>query len=72
MTALVDTDVLIDILRGTVAAQSWLASTPMTTFAIPSVVAMELVMGCRNQVELRRRAQLHPQDGRIRLYWRTA
>ena len=58
MTALVDTDVLIDILRGTAAAQSWLASTPTTTFAIPGVVAMELVMGCRNQVELRRVQQL--------------
>jgi predicted nucleic acid-binding protein len=58
MTALVDTDVLIDILRGTAAAQNWLASTPTTTFAIPGVVAMELVMGGRNQVELRRVQQL--------------
>lgn len=54
MTTMVDTDVLIDILRGTPAAQTWLAATPTTAFAIRSVVAMELVMGCRNQVELRR------------------
>jgi hypothetical protein len=53
MTALVDTDVLIDILRGTPAAQAWLASTPTTAFAIPGVVAMELVKGCHSQAELR-------------------
>ena len=54
MTALVDTDVLIDILRGTPAAQAWLASVPTTSFEIPGIVAMELVIGCRNQVELQR------------------
>ena len=53
MTALVDTDVLVDILRGTPAAQAWLASVPTTAFAIPGVVAMELVVGCRDQVELK-------------------
>jgi predicted nucleic acid-binding protein len=35
MTALVDTDVLVDILCGTPAAQAWLASVPTTAFAIP-------------------------------------
>src|SRR5947208_936239 len=54
MTVLVDTDVLIDILRGTSAAQAWLTTIPATTFHIPGVVAMELVMGCRNQGELQR------------------
>ena len=54
MIALVDTDVLIDILRGTPAAHAWLTSMPATTFAIPGVVAMELLIGCRNQAELRR------------------
>jgi predicted nucleic acid-binding protein len=54
MTALLDTDVLVDILRGTPAAQAWLASVPTATFAIPGVVAMELVVGCRNQMELQR------------------
>ena len=57
MTALVDTDVLIDILRGTPAAQAWLASTPTTRFEVPGVVAMELLMGCHNQAELRRVGQ---------------
>ncbi len=52
MSALIDTDVLIDILRGTPAAQAWLARSAATAFQIPGVVAMELVMGCRNQAEL--------------------
>ena len=54
MTALIDTDVLIDILRGTPPAQAWLISMPATTFAIPGMVAIELLIGCRNQPELRR------------------
>jgi hypothetical protein len=54
VNALIDTDVLIDILRGTPAAQAWLARSAATAFQIPGVVAMELVMGCRNQAELRR------------------
>ena len=54
MSALIDTDVLIDILRGTPVAQAWLARSAATAFQIPGVVAMELVMGCRNQAELRR------------------
>ncbi len=54
MNALIDTDVLIDILRGTPAAQAWLARSAATAFQIPGVVAMELMMGCRNQAELRR------------------
>jgi predicted nucleic acid-binding protein len=54
VNALVDTDVLIDILRGTSAARAWLASTPATAFDIPSIVGMELLVGCRDQTELRR------------------
>ncbi len=54
VSALLDTDVLIDILRGTPAAQAWLARSAATAFQIPGVVVMELVMGCRNQTELRR------------------
>jgi predicted nucleic acid-binding protein len=54
VSALIDTDVLIDILRGTPAAQAWLARSSATAFQIPGIVAMELLMGCRNQTELRR------------------
>lgn len=54
MNALLDTDVIIDVLRGNPNAQSWLASTSATIFAIPGVTPMELIMGCRNQGELYR------------------
>ena len=49
---LVDTDVLIECLRGSVTARNWLQGAPKETFGIPGVVAMELLMGCRNQPDL--------------------
>ena len=53
MTALLDTDVLIDCLRGVEAATDWLAASPDQRFEVPGIVAMELVAGCRNQRELK-------------------
>lgn len=49
---LIDTDVLIDCLRGSPAAKTWLTSFQKEALGIPGVVAMELMMGCRNQSEL--------------------
>lgn len=49
---LVDTDVLIECLRGSIAAGKWLATVESDLFGIPGIVAVELVMGCRNQNEL--------------------
>lgn len=48
---LLDTDVLIDCLRGVASATNWIASASDETFSIPGIVAMELVVGCRNQAE---------------------
>src|SRR6266446_1978279 len=53
---LVDTDVLVDCLRGTAPAKEWLARASAEVLGIPGVVAMELVIGCRNQGELHRKA----------------
>jgi predicted nucleic acid-binding protein len=50
---LIDTDVLIEVLRGSRDAKAWLDSLQRGAFQIPGIVAMELVMGCRNQAELR-------------------
>jgi predicted nucleic acid-binding protein len=50
---LVDTDVLVECLRGSVAAANWLRSQLKETFRIPGIVAMELVIGARNQDDLR-------------------
>jgi predicted nucleic acid-binding protein len=49
---LVDTDVLVECLRGSIAARNWLEAYPKETFAVPGAVAMELVIGCRNQADL--------------------
>ncbi|HLG57927.1 MAG TPA: type II toxin-antitoxin system VapC family toxin [Vicinamibacterales bacterium] len=49
---LVDTDVLVDCLRGTEAARQWFERSSKELLGIPGVVAMELVIGCRNRTEL--------------------
>ncbi|MCS6909268.1 MAG: hypothetical protein NZM11_01680 [Anaerolineales bacterium] len=54
MIALLDTDVLIDCLRGTPAARSWLSSNAAQSFQVPGIAAMELLMGCNNQADLER------------------
>jgi len=52
MTVFLDTDVLVDCLRGTASAQGWLERTAADTFQVPGIVAMELLMGCQNQADL--------------------
>jgi predicted nucleic acid-binding protein len=51
---LVDTDVLVDCLRGTIPAQQWLKQLAQQPFAVPAVAAMELLMGCRDRADLER------------------
>jgi predicted nucleic acid-binding protein len=54
MTILLDTDVLVDCLRGTTAAQAWLERAAEEAFQVPGVAAMELLMGCHDQTDLQR------------------
>lgn len=54
MITFLDTDVLIDCLRGTSSAQEWLTRAASEAFQVPGIVAMELVMGCQNQADLQR------------------
>jgi predicted nucleic acid-binding protein len=42
---LVDTDVLVDCLRGTSPAKAWLQDASAEVLGIPGVVAMELIIG---------------------------
>ena len=49
---LVDTDVLVDCLRGTPPAKAWLERASAEVLGIPGVVAMELLIGCRNRAEI--------------------
>ncbi len=48
-----DTDVLIDFQRGLPAAAAWLRDDATQRVALPGIVAMELVVGCRNKDDLR-------------------
>jgi len=52
MTALLDTDVLIDVLRGVKEAQAWLQSHANQALIVPGIVAMELLVGCKNRIEI--------------------
>ena len=54
MTVLLDTDVLIDCLRGSVPAREWLELHASEAFQVPGIVAMELLAGCRDQADCRR------------------
>lgn len=54
MTArLVDSDVLIDVLRGLAPATAWLGAQPEAP-VVPGFVAMELLQGCERADDLRR------------------
>lgn len=51
---LCDTDVMVDILRGQAVALAWLASISTETIALPGIVMMELIQGCRTKAEQQR------------------
>lgn len=50
---LLDTDVMVDILRGHAPALAWLESVQDEAIVLPGFVAMELIQGCTNQRDLR-------------------
>jgi len=49
---LLDSDIMIDFLRKYPPAISWLSSLGEEEIALPGYVAMELMQGCRNKLEL--------------------
>ncbi len=51
---LVDTDVLVDVLRGHPAATEWLESLENEEIILSGFVAAELVQGCLNREDQRR------------------
>jgi predicted nucleic acid-binding protein len=63
---LLDTDVMIDILRGHPPATAWLNGLATSPVGLPGLVAMELIQGCRNLVEQQR---LERQLQRFLHYW---
>jgi predicted nucleic acid-binding protein len=49
---LLDSDIVIDFLRKYPPAISWLSSLGDEEIALPGYVAMELMQGCKNKLEL--------------------
>ena len=61
---LLDTDVMVDILRGYEPAKIWLESTQ--EIGLPGLVAMELIQGCQNAKE---QMQLQKALQTYQFYW---
>ncbi|MBC7293592.1 MAG: PIN domain-containing protein, partial [Thermoleophilia bacterium] len=66
MMVILDTDVMIDLLRGHPPAVAWLESLGDTEVCLPGFVAMELIQGCRNRQEQRK---LKKQISRYAVLW---
>jgi predicted nucleic acid-binding protein len=68
MMRLLDTDIVVDILRLYQPAIDWWNSLTGDAPALPGFVALELMEGCRNKMEMRRLLnRLQP----FRIYWPT-
>ncbi|MDQ3003994.1 MAG: type II toxin-antitoxin system VapC family toxin [Chloroflexota bacterium] len=63
---LLDTDVMVDVLRGYEPAKQWLESAQ--EIGVPGLVVMELIQGCQNAREQR---QLEKALSEYQLYWPT-
>lgn len=61
---LLDTDVMVDVLRGYESAKQWLESAEEV--GLPGLVVMELLQGCENAKEQR---QLEKSLSAYPLYW---
>jgi predicted nucleic acid-binding protein len=64
---LLDTDVMVDFLRGQSPAVAWLTGSAMPV-GIPGLVAMELLQGCRDLSEQQR---VERELARFALHWPT-
>jgi tRNA(fMet)-specific endonuclease VapC len=51
---LLDTDVMVDVLRGYEPAIAWLTVVSDSEIGVPGLVAMELIQGCQNAREQKR------------------
>jgi predicted nucleic acid-binding protein len=51
---LLDTSFMVDLLRGSEQAVEWLEGLGDQEVALPGLVVLELLQGCRNKAEMRR------------------
>ncbi len=63
---LLDTDVMVDVLRGHEPAKQWLNACGEEQLGMPGLVAMELLQGCRNGKE---QQTLEKRMSAFVLYW---
>ena len=63
---LLDTDIMIDVLRGYPLAVAWLAGLGAAPLALPGLVVMELLQGCPNLAE---QQKVQRQVARFSLWW---
>jgi predicted nucleic acid-binding protein len=66
---LLDTDVMVDVLRGHEPALTWLQTATEQEFGLPGLVMMELLQGCQN---LRQQKDLQKRLKGFDLYWASA
>jgi predicted nucleic acid-binding protein len=66
--ALVDTAIMIDVLRQFPAALAWLASLDAEIIVVPGFVGMELLQECRNRAE---QEKIERTLSRCRIVWPT-
>jgi len=65
---LLDSDVMIDILREYLPTLRWLRTVSDEEFGLPGIVALQLMEGCRDKRAMQR---LQKQLGPYRVYWPT-
>jgi predicted nucleic acid-binding protein len=66
---LLDSDIMVDLLRNYPPAVAWLNSLGNAPVALPGLVAMELLQGCPNSAEQQR---VQRRLARLALYWPSA
>lgn len=66
---LLDTDILVDLLRKFPQALAWLESLGDEELVMPGYVAMELIQGCRSRAEL---DSVEEQIRRMMIAWPTS
>ena len=65
---LLDTDIMVDILRAYPPAVNWLGASVGEAPALAGLVVLELMDGCRNKMEMKR---LLKRIDPFRVYWPT-
>jgi predicted nucleic acid-binding protein len=61
---IIDTTILVDLLRGSTSARTFLSRVPLTERLVSAVTVAELIEGCRSRREVAAVVRLRAIDGR--------